>query len=57
MRLNPLTYGIAALRHAFYGAALGEGMPGAALSLAVTLAVGLAAFALGLLATRGARVE
>ena len=57
MRLNPLTYGIAALRHAFYGAALGEGMPGAALSLTVTLAVGLAAFALGLLATRGARVE
>jgi ABC-2 type transport system permease protein len=57
MRLNPLTYGIAALRHAFYGAALGEGMPGAALSLTVTLAVGLAAFSLGLLATRGARVE
>lgn len=57
MRLNPLTYGIAALRHAFYGAALGEGMPGSALSLAVTLAVGLASFSLGLLATRGARVE
>jgi ABC-2 type transport system permease protein len=57
MRLNPLTYGIAALRHAFYGAALGEGMPGSALSLAVTLAVGLAAFSLGVLATRGARVE
>ena len=57
MRLNPLTYGIAALRHAFYGAALGEGMPGAALSLTVTLAVGLVSFALGLLVTRGARVE
>lgn len=57
MRLNPLTYGIAALRHTFYGAALGEGMPGWPLSLAVTLAVGLASFSLGLLATRGARVE
>lgn len=57
MRLNPLTYGIAALRHAFYGAVLEEGMPGWSLSLTVTLAVGLAAFALGLLATRGARVE
>ncbi len=57
MRLNPLTYGIAALRHAFYGAALGEGMPGPALSLIVTFAVGLASFSLGLLATRGARVE
>lgn len=57
MRLNPLTYGVAALRHAFYGTALSEGMPGAALSLMVTLAVGLAAFALSLLATRGARVE
>lgn len=57
MRLNPLTYGIAALRHALYGAALGEGMPGPALSLAVTLVVGLASFTLGLLATRGARVE
>ncbi len=57
MRFNPLTYGIAALRHAFYGAALEEGMPGVALSLAVTLAVGLASFASCLLATRGARVE
>ncbi len=57
MRLNPLTYGVAALRHAFYGTALGEGMPGWPLSLAVTFAVGLAAFSLGLLATRGARVE
>lgn len=57
MRFNPLTYGIAALRHAFYGAVLEPGMPGVALSLAVTLAVGLASFAFCLLVTRGARVE
>ncbi len=59
MRLNPLTYGVAALRWALYGqgAALGSGLPGPALSLAVTLVLGAAAFAAGLLATRGGRVE
>lgn len=59
MRLNPLTYGIAALRWAFYGtpASLGSGMPGPGVSLAVSLAMGLAALAAGFLATRGGRVE
>jgi ABC-2 type transport system permease protein len=58
MRINPLTYGVAALRGTFYGAAsLGPGMPGPAASLAVTAAMGLAAFAAGLLATRGGRID
>jgi ABC-2 type transport system permease protein len=59
MRLNPLTYGVAALRGVLYGpaAGLGSGLPGPAVSLAVTLAMGLAAFAAGLLATRGGRVD
>jgi ABC-2 type transport system permease protein len=59
MRLNPLTYGVAALRGVLYGpvAGLGNGLPGPAVSLAVTLAMGLAAFAAGLLATRGGRVD
>jgi len=51
MRLNPLTYGVAALR----GTLFGGGTP--ASSLAVTLLLGLAAFAAGLLATRGGRVD
>jgi ABC-2 type transport system permease protein len=59
MSLNPLTYGIAALRWAFYGrgASLGTGMPGPALSLGVTAAVAFAAFAVCWLVTRGGRVE
>jgi ABC-2 type transport system permease protein len=59
MRINPLTYGVAALRWALYGtaASLGPGLPGPAASVAVTLLLGLAAFAGGLLATRGARVD
>jgi ABC-2 type transport system permease protein len=59
MRLNPLTYGVAALRSTLYGpaAGLGSGLPGPAVSLGVTLALGLAAFAAGLLATRGGRVD
>jgi ABC-2 type transport system permease protein len=58
MRLNPLTYGVAALRGVLYGpAVLGPGLPGPAVSLGVTLAMGLAAFAAGLLATRGGRVD
>jgi ABC-2 type transport system permease protein len=59
MRINPLTYGVAALRWALYGpaASLGRGTPGPALSVAVTLAVGLAAFVACLLVTRGGRVE
>jgi len=51
MRLNPLTYGVGALR----GTLFGGGTP--ASSLAVTLLLGLAAFAAGLLATRGGRVD
>jgi len=57
MRLNPLTYGVAALRGVLYGPATAPGLPGPAVSLAVTLAMGLAAFAAGLLATRGGRVD
>jgi daunorubicin resistance ABC transporter membrane protein len=59
MRLNPLTYGDAALRWALYGtaAALGSGVPGPGLSLGLTVALTLAAFAACLLATRGGRVE
>lgn len=59
MRINPLTYGVAALRWAFYGpaASLGRGLPGPAVSLAVTLGAGLLAFAACLVVTRGGRVE
>jgi daunorubicin resistance ABC transporter membrane protein len=57
MRLNPLTYGVAALRGVLYGPAAAPGLPGPAVSLAVTFALGLAAFAAGLLATRGGRVD
>jgi ABC-2 type transport system permease protein len=57
MRLNPLTYGVAALRGVLYGPAAAPGLPGPAVSLAVTFAMGLAAFAAGLLATRGGRVD
>ena len=59
MRLNPLTYGDAALRWALYGlaASLGAGAPGPGLSLSLTVILGLAAFAACLLVTRGGRVE
>lgn len=58
MRLNPLTYGVAALRGALFGpAGAAPGLPGPAVSLGVTFAMGLAAFAAGLLATRGGRVD
>jgi hypothetical protein len=42
-----------------YGPAAGTtpGLPGPAVSLGVTLAMGLAAFAAGLAATRGGRVD
>ncbi len=46
MRLNPLTYGVASLRGALYGAAeTGHGMPGPAVSLAVTALFAVGAFA------------
>ncbi|HEV2853065.1 MAG TPA: ABC transporter permease [Thermoanaerobaculia bacterium] len=59
MRLNPLTYGVAALRWVLYGRAgsLGSGLPGPGISVLVTLAMGLATLAAGFLATRGGRVE
>jgi ABC-2 type transport system permease protein len=60
MRANPLTYGVALLRYAFYGAsgeALRGGLPGPALSLGVTLAVAVLAFAAAIRVIRGGRVE
>ena len=50
MRINPLNYGVAAFRGALYGTP-------APLSVAVTLGLGIAAFAAGLFVTRGGRVE
>jgi daunorubicin resistance ABC transporter membrane protein len=52
LRLNPLTYGIAALRGAFAGSAAPWGIP-----LGVTVATAVLAFAAALLVTRGGRVE
>jgi ABC-2 type transport system permease protein len=60
MRVNPLTYGVAALRWALYGpeaASVGAGLPGPALAISVTVAMGLAAFAADLAVTRGGRVD
>jgi ABC-2 type transport system permease protein len=59
MRIDPLTYGVAALRWMLYGpaASLGSALPGPGVSLAVTLALGIAGFAADLLVTRGGRVE
>lgn len=59
MRLDPLTYGVAALRWVLYGsqAELGSGVPGPALSLAVTVGIGGLALGVDLLVTRGGRVE
>jgi ABC-2 type transport system permease protein len=59
MRLNPLTYGVAALRWVLYGpsASLGSALPGPAVSLGMSFALGAAGFAACLLVTRGGRVE
>lgn len=59
MRLDPLTYGVAALRWVLYGreAQLGSGVPGPALSIALMAALGLVALGVDLLVTRGGRVE
>lgn len=59
MRLNPLTYGVAALRQALYGssASLGTGLPGPAVSVAMTLVLGAVALAADVLVTRGSRLE
>ncbi|HVS00674.1 MAG TPA: ABC transporter permease [Thermoanaerobaculia bacterium] len=57
MRVNPLTYGVASLRWALYGrsAAVGPGLPGPALALAITVVMGLIAFAADLAITRDGR--
>jgi ABC-2 type transport system permease protein len=59
MRANPLTYGVTALRGAFYGstAVFGRGLPGPALAVGVTAAVALLGFAADVLVTRGGRVD
>jgi ABC-2 type transport system permease protein len=59
MRVNPLTYGVAALRWVLYGssASLGSALPGPAASLGMSVALGIAGFAACLLVTRGGRVE
>jgi len=59
MRIDPLTYGVAALRWTFYGptAALGEGIPGPAAALAILAALGGVAFAADLWVMRRGRLE
>ena len=59
MRLNPLTYGVAALRQTFYVAAApaADGLPGAGVSLLILAAVGALAFAADLLVLRRGRLE
>jgi ABC-2 type transport system permease protein len=59
MRANPLTYGVAALRHALYpgrAATAFGGLPALPAALAVTAAVAALAFAADLAVTRGGRV-
>ncbi len=57
MRLNPLTYGVAALRWALYGEAapMGTGMPGPQAAIVVTSLAAVAAFGFDLLVMRGSR--
>ncbi len=59
MRVDPLTYGVAALRWTFYGPAaeLGEGIPGPAAALAILVVLGLVAFAADLWVMRRSRLE
>ena len=59
MRIDPLTYGVAALRHALYpgrAAAAFGGLPALPAALAVTAVVAALAFAADLAVTRGGRV-
>ena len=53
MTINPLTYGLGALRYALYGtdSTVTAGLPGFALCLTVTLAFALLTFALGTMVT------
>lgn len=54
MHVNPLTYGLAALRWALYGeAGAGQGLPGMGLALGVTVGCGLGAFVAALAGVRG----
>ena len=59
MRANPLTYGVSVLREVLYGpgATVGSSLPGMAVSLAITVVLGLVCVAAGLGATRGGRVD
>lgn len=59
MRIDPLTYGVAALRWTFYGpaASLGEGVPGPRAALVVLIGLGCAAFAADLWVMRRGRLE
>jgi ABC-2 type transport system permease protein len=59
MRIDPLTYGVAALRWTFYGpeVSLGEGIPGPAGALAILALLGGLAFAADLWVMRTGRVE
>ncbi len=59
MRANPLTYGVSVLREVLYGpaATVGSSLPGIAVSLAITVGLGLVCVAACLLATRGGRVD
>lgn len=59
MRIDPLTYGVAALRWTFYGpaASLGEGIPGPGTALAILAVLGGAAFAADLWVMRRGRLE
>ena len=59
MRVDPLTYGVAALRWAFYGpaASLGEGIPGPGVALALLAGLGGLAFAADLWVMRRGRLE
>lgn len=54
LKFNPLTYGVAAVRHALYtpGSLAGGGLPGWSLSLAVTALFGLASFAASVMLVR-----
>ncbi|HWM95368.1 MAG TPA: ABC transporter permease [Thermoanaerobaculia bacterium] len=54
MKVNPLTYGVAALRWALYGPAeAGTGLPGPAAAIAVTIVAAVVAFGFDLLVMRG----
>jgi daunorubicin resistance ABC transporter membrane protein len=57
MRINPLTYGLAAMRSLLYGSAPAPGAPGLGLSIAVIAAVGLVAVAADVLVMGKGRID